>query len=300
MLEHSIRVAVVVASMKRAEEVGQLLSALSRQTLQPVAIVLSVVEPADLPENLHGAEVIMGVPGCTAQRNRGLDLIQERCDVVVFYDDDFVPASDALQGIAAFFKNHPEMAGATGLVLRDGVNGNGINYEEALMIVDAYEKDARPPIVNEDFLFAYGCNMAFRCAAIGNFRFDENLLAYGWQEDMDFAGLISKWGPVIRTNAFAGVHRGVKKGRSSGRAFGFSQVVNPIYLARKGTMGWRKAMTLITRNILANHFKIWRLEPHVDRRGRAIGNWIGLFHLLTGKADPTRINRLQAYGARTP
>jgi len=292
--DHNMRVAVIVASMKRAEEIGQLLVALARQTLQPVAIVLSVVESADLPASLpDGVEVISGSPGSSVQRNRGLDLVQDRCDAVVFYDDDFLPACNALQGIVDLFAGYPEIGGATGHVLLDGAQGDAISYEQALQAVDHYERAPRPPIVNEKYLFAYGCNMAFRCTAIGKNRFDENLPLYGWQEDMDFAARVSKWGPVIRSSAFAGVHRGVKKGRSSGRAFGFSQVVNPIYLVRKGTMTQKKAFKMMSRNIVANHVKMLRPEPYVDRRGRVLGNWIGLLHLLTGRADPTLVLKLK-------
>ncbi len=174
-------------------------------------------------------------------------------------------------------------------MLRDGIKGGGISYDSAIEIIQKFEAEPVLPIKNEDYLFAYGCNMAFRASVIGNLRFDENLPLYGWQEDMDFAAQISVHGKVIRTTAFAGVHRGVNKGRSPGKAFGFSQIVNPAYLVRKGTMTPKKALTLIVRNVLANHAKFFQPEPFVDRRGRLLGNWLGLLHLLQGKTDPTLI-----------
>ena len=128
--------------------------------------------------------------------------------------------------------------------------------------------------------------MAFRMSAIGNLRFDENLPLYGWQEDVDFAARASVHGRVVRTTAFAGVHRGVNKGRSPGKALGFSQIINPAYLVRKGTMRPKKALTLIVKNVLANHAKCLWPEPFIDRRGRLLGNWLGLLHLLQGKTDP--------------
>lgn len=285
-----MRIAVVVASINRAEEIGQLLLALKAQTLQPSVIVLSVVKAEDLPVGLAPEiEIVMGSAGLAAQRNRGLELVLERSDAVVFFDDDFMPARDSLSGISRFFTCVPEAVGCTGLVLRDGVNEGGISYETALEIVRDFEARPELPLKNDDFLFAYGCNMAFRTAAIGNLRWDENLPLYGWQEDMDFAGQIAVKGKVIRTNAFAGVHRGVNKGRSTGLRLGFSQIVNPAYLVRKGTMRPKKAATLMFRNLVANHVKVFRPEPHIDRRGRLAGNWLGLFHLLRGRADPTAV-----------
>ncbi|MDE2240690.1 MAG: glycosyltransferase family 2 protein [Rhodospirillales bacterium] len=287
MTSIDMRVSVIIASRHRAEEVGQLLNALAQQSKLPTKIVLSVSEATDLPPNLPSEiTVVTGPPGLPAQRNRGLDLIQDKCEIIIFYDDDFLPSRSSIEEIAEFFSSHPDVVGATGQVLADGINGPGLSYPEALNILAAYEAKARPPLVIEDFLCAYGCNMAFRCAGIGTKRFDEKLPRYAWQEDMDFAGQIATAGKVLRTNAFAGVHRGIKKGRGQGLDLGFSQIVNPVYLVRKGTMTRRKALTLMSRNIVANHVKVFRPEPYVDRWGRLRGNWVGLLHLLHGKADP--------------
>jgi len=292
-----MRVSVVVASVGRTEEVGQLLHALARQTKVPEAVVLSVVGQFDLPADLPpDVTVVTGAPGCSMQRNRGLELVQAQSDIVVFYDDDFLPAQDSLQRIGEFFSSHSEVVGATGRVLADGINGPGLSYREAIDVLETYEASPKPPLVNEDVLCAYGCNMAFRCAAIGKMRFDENLPRYAWQEDMDFAGQLSTVGKVIRTNAFAGVHRGVKKARSPGADLGFSQIVNPVYLVGKGTMTTRKALTLMSRNLIANHVKVLRPEPYVDRWGRLRGNWAGLVHLLCGKADPMALPSVRTRG----
>ncbi|MDE2318286.1 MAG: glycosyltransferase family 2 protein [Rhodospirillales bacterium] len=288
MSDMGMRVAVVVASVRRAEEIGQLLQALSRQTKKPEALILSVSREADLPLDLPaGVTIVTGTPSLPAQRNRGLDLVQDRCDVVVFYDDDFLPAKDSLQCISEFFLTHPLLVGATGHLLADGINGPGLPYQEALEMLATYEASPKPTLINENFLCAYGCNMAFRCEAIGTRRFDENLPKYGWQEDMDFAGQLSAVGKVIRTNAFAGVHRGVKNGRGQGADLGFSQIVNPVYLAAKGTMTKRKAASLILRNLIANHVKSLWPEPYIDRMGRLRGNWDGILHILRGNLDPT-------------
>jgi GT2 family glycosyltransferase len=282
-----MRIAVVIASTNRAEELGQLLIALARQTKLADAVILSVSSKNDLPQDLpESVRVIFGSPGLPAQRNRGLDLVLKNYDIVVFYDDDFLPARDALENICMFFYSNHAISGATGLVLADGICGPGLSYQEALDIIARYEEAVRPALVIEDFLCAYGCNMAFRCTAIGSTRFDENLPRYAWQEDMDFAGQLSATGKVIRTNAFAGVHRGVKRGRSRGDDLGFSQIVNPVYLVRKGTMTPGKAFILMARNLIANHTKVFWPEPYIDRWGRLRGNWFGVLHILHGKSNP--------------
>ncbi len=286
------RVAVVVASRNRAEELAQLLKALAGQSLAPSAIVLSVETAADLPADLPAhVQAVFGSRGSSVQRNRGMELVLRESDVVVFFDDDFLPASLALAGVARLFAASPDIAGATGLVLRDGVTEGGLSYHTAQAILADFESRTLGPVVNRTVDGTYGCNMAFRATAIGDVRFDENLPLYGWQEDVDFASRVGKFGRIVQTNAFAGVHIGVNKGRSSGIPLGFSQMVKPVYLVRKGTMSLSKAAGLILRNFLANHVKALAPEPFVDRRGRVRGNWRGIRHMLRGQVDPTEILR---------
>lgn len=287
-----MKVSVIFATVNRAQELGQALRFLERQTLLPAEVIISVSSAQDLcPDLPADARVVTGAAGACMQRNRGLDIALPNSDIVLFLDDDYLPTRDSLRGIVELFSENPDIVGATGLVLMDGVGTGGVSYETAIKIIEAHEAAEQAPIEVHTILGTYGCNMAFRSAAIGDTRFDENLPLYGWQEDIDFSVRLATRGRVVRTNAFAGVHRGVSKGRSSGVRLGFSQVVNPVYLTRKGTMPPLKALTLIGRNLLANHVKSLRPEPYIDRRGRLYGNWMGIMHLASGRADPGKILR---------
>jgi glycosyltransferase involved in cell wall biosynthesis/GT2 family glycosyltransferase len=290
----AMRVGVIVASTNRAQEISQLLYCLRRQERKPDRIVLSVHKRDDLPADVpQDVLVISGAPGLTKQRNRGLDVLIGDCDVIVFFDDDYLPDKWAIGGIARLFQEHGGIVSATGHVLEDGVNAGGISYRIAMETLYRREMTAHSVgHVRQQVLWAYGCNMAFRAAAVGALRFDENLPLHGWQEDMDFVSRISGRGDVVKTNAFCGVHRGVNKGRSPGLALGVSQIVNPVYLVRKDVMTKQKAGALMLRNLLANHARALVPEPFIDRRGRALGNWIGLFHVMLGRADPSVILRL--------
>ena len=285
-------IAVIIASIRRSEEIGQLLRHLARQSKPPAEIVLSVEQPSDLPPTLDpNLKIVMGPKGLTGQRNRGLEQVLGTHEIIVFFDDDFIPSNDALENISKLFEQNEDITAATGQVIRDGVTTGGISYREALSILDRHKNDLK--ITNIDTHGLYGCNMAFRSMAIGDIRFDEKLPLYAWQEDVDFGEQVSrKGGRVVKTNAFFGVHRGVNKGRTPGIAFGYSQVVNPVYLIRKGTMRPMQGTELMAKNLIANHIKVLRPEPFIDRAGRIRGNWIGLLHLATGKLDPTEILKL--------
>jgi GT2 family glycosyltransferase len=299
--KRAVNVAVIVASVNRGEEIGQLLAQLGCQTLLPVKIILSVERHEDLPALLDPrVQIVMGRKGLTAQRNRGLDALQGAADVVVFYDDDFLPTPTALEGVTRLFAKYPDIVGATGLVLRDGVRQGGIPYETALALVNAQHAAAGAVYAITPVDELYGCNMAFRTSAVQDLRFDEKLPLYAWQEDVDFAGQLVRKGRVVKTDAFAGVHRGVNKGRSPGVTLGFAQMVNPAYLVRKGTMRPRKAAWLMARNLVANHVRVFMPEPFIDRWGRARGNWLGLWYILSGKSDPAAILSLAALPSTPP
>lgn len=288
---------MIVASTGRPDSLAKMARSIAAQTRPPDRLVFSVVDERDLPadrDQLAGAEVVFGPRGLPRQRNAGLGGVGTGVDLIVFFDDDFVPSRFALARVAEFFAGLPDVVGATGHVLADGINLPGIPDADADAIVAAYDRDPPDdaPSVKRDVYGLYGCNMVFRAAAIGDVRFDERLPLYGWQEDIDFAAQLLPRGRLVQTRAFAGVHQGLKGGRASGVRLGYSQVINPLYLARKGTMRRKYARALVRRNVVANLLRAVRPEPWVDRRGRLWGNLIGLIDLARGRITPERIEQL--------
>jgi GT2 family glycosyltransferase len=292
IVDSSYKVAVVVASTGRPTELGQLLDRLDRQTYQPEKIVLSVVGAVDLPVSVPPRIlVVSGAKGSSAQRNRGMEPVLSCSDIIVFLDDDYLPSDRALEGIVRLFSSQPDVVGANGELLADGIHSAGIDYDSAIAMIEDHDAADDKPGDRElaDTNGLYGCNMAFRASAIGPIRFDEALPLYGWQEDIDFAAQLLPRGRLVKTTAFYGVHRGVKGARTSGLRFGYSQVVNPIYLSRKGTMRAGYALKIVTKNVLANHLRLLNPEPWVDRVGRVRGNWLAFRDVLVGKGHPCRI-----------
>jgi glycosyltransferase involved in cell wall biosynthesis len=291
-----LSVVVVIASLGRPELITQMCALMEQQSRAPDLLLFSVVSDADLPPGFRESDtikVLKGNKGLCAQRNTALDYLADRYDLIVFYDDDFVPAPSSVARIRTFFATHPDVAGATGNVISDGINTAGIGFDEAQDILRRHEeRDFSPNCIVMSLVGLYGCNMVYRTAAIGDARFDERLKLYAWQEDVDFAASLRSRGRIVKTFAFSGVHQGVKFGRTPGLKLGYSQVINPSYLARKGTMPRGFALRLIVRNMLANHLKCLKPEPWVDRLGRVKGNWIGLSDLLRGRLTPERIETL--------
>ncbi len=292
-------IAVVIASVGRPVELGRWVDHVARQTLKPMEILWCVASTADLPPDARdipeiGLRIIVAPRGSCAQRNAGLNALRSDAEIVAFFDDDYVPARDCMAGMAAAFAAMPEVVGLSGRLLADGINSPGISIETANTLIADHEQAEAPsrPFALRPADGLYGCNMAFRRAAIGQHRFDERLPLYGWQEDWDFAARVAAGRLMGMTDAFAGVHQGTKGGRTSGRRLGYSQIANPVYLYRKGSMDLRKALTLMSRNFLANHAKIMQPEPWVDRRGRAIGNWIAIRDVCLARVRPEHAVKL--------
>ncbi len=284
-----MRIAIAIASTGRAPLLRQMAPLWRAQTRPADRIVVAGASPADV-EGLAAPdiEVLIAKKGLPAQRNAALDALRD-ADLVVFFDDDFVPAPDFLAKAEAAFAAHTEIAVGTGRVLADGINTHGLTLEEAQAIVaaDHTAVDALSPTKH-----AYGCNMMLRMSLAPDLRFDERLPLYAWQEDRDFSRRLAAHGAIMRIEACAGVHMGVKAGRQSGVRFGYSQIANPLYLVGKGTMTLGEACALAGKNVLANAAKSLRPEPWVDRAGRLKGNALALGDALIGRMKPERILEL--------
>lgn len=294
-----MNIIVGIATLGRRAVLAETLEHLTQQTRLPDSIVVCPARPDDIDlERAHSlcvpVDVVSSERGLCAQRNAVLDGAG-RADILVFFDDDFIPAANFLAEVERLFTDNPDIMVATGTVLADGIHGPGLSAAEASAILAA-DKGPHPrptmwPVEN-----AYGCNMVLRMAPIvkAHLRFDENLPLYAWQEDVDFCHRLSAFGRVVHSTALRGVHLGSKNGRTSGVRFGYSQVANPLYLAGKGTMRLKRALRLMGGNIAANILGSLRRQEIVDRRGRLRGNLLAFWDMLRGRMSPQRVLSMES------
>lgn len=297
---------IVIATKGRAKETYVLLDYLQQQTEQPAHVVVVGSEARDVEglaehpsASAGGTSILLASAGLTIQRNAGLDALRAYTQdlaaedwFVTFYDDDFRPARDWLASAARALSADRQLVGITGNVLADGVSSEfGVSEADAA----AYLAGSRAPEPHWSSATSikpqtglYGCNMAYRGTVASALRFDENLPMYGWQEDFDYSSRARQFGHLILLPSCKGVHLGVSTGRTSGVRFGYSQIANPIFLLRKGTMSWRSALRLMSRNVLANIFKTALRVQIKDFPGRLRGNLIASRDLLCGNLHPLR------------
>ena len=289
-----LRIAVGIATAGRKAVLSAALDLLARQSRLPDILVVCPAAAEDLEPGLvdrlpFSTVVKIGQRGLTAQRNTILSAAAD-ADVIVFFDDDYFPQLNYLEEVEGIFLGQADVVALTGRPMRDGANGPGVEAEMALELI-AGDVSMPAVAVLAPTYGTYGCNMSFRMEPIRRHgvRFDENLPLYGWQEDIDFSRQLAPFGRIVDANVLRGVHLGTKGGRTSGVRFGYSQIANPVYLIRKGTMSVGFAAALMWRNVLANAARSFRPEPWIDRRGRLRGNWLALWDLVTWRMSPRRI-----------
>ncbi len=298
---------VIVATKGRAEATATLCAFLARQTAPIAAIHIvgsnagDVAGLAELRLGLNLTVIVAGAAGASYQRNRAIAALFDGeaapadDDLVVFFDDDYRPADNWLENAAQFMAAAPDIVGMTGTVLADGVKTAGLSEADAV----EYLAGHRPPqehwaswTAPREVTALYGCNMAVRARALRAERFDENLPLYSWQEDLDLSGRIVRLGRVVYTPVCRGVHLGSKSGRTSGVRLGYSQIANPVYLARKGSCPTPRALRFVGRALIGNAARSTRTNELFDFRGRFRGNLIALADLIRGRIDPRRILEL--------
>jgi hypothetical protein len=292
-----LKMAVGIATAGRTAILNCAIDLVARQSRTPDMLVVCPATTRDLDESLvvalpFATAVRIGKRGLTAQRNQILSAVHD-CDVIVFFDDDFFPQLNYLQEVERIFLENSDVVAVTGRPIQDGINGPGLDAEFALGLISADGAKRQDQVLAPTY-GTYGCNMAFRMDPIRqyNLSFDENLPLYGWQEDIDFSRQLAASGRIVDATVLQGVHLGTKSGRTSGVRFGYSQIANPVYLIRKGTMSRSFAWPLMWRNVLANLGRSLRPEPWIDRRGRLRGNYLAFRDLLTGHISPQRILEL--------
>ena len=285
-------IALCIATTGRPAILAETLRNVVPQTRRPDTVVVCPIRMDDVGEAAaalpFAVRIVTGSPGLAAQRNTLLRAVPS-ADLVLFIDDDFLLAPDFIARMEETFARETDCVVLTGQVAADGIAGPGLSVDEGRRILASHVGGTASvaPIFT-----AYGCNMAINWARLRATPclFDENLPLYAWAEDVDFSRQASAHGRVLKATSMVGVHLGAKSGRVSGVRFGYSQVANQVYLARKGTIPFGLALRKALENVAANLLGTIRNdEAHVDRRGRLIGNLYGLRDLVTFRLSPLRI-----------
>lgn len=290
----TMRIAAVVPTVNRHEALLRAVEGLRAQSIPLEQIVVSAPTWEGIPGGLRDAgdlELVIGSRGASRQRNVGVQAVREDVEVIIFLDDDSVPRQDLAENVAEVFRD-PEVVAMTGRMACDGAaEGREIPAAELMTALEgSHALDQLVEQVPSETL--YGCNMAIRRDAILSTPFDEALPLYSWLEDLDVARRLRARGRVVRDSRCVVAHQGsASGGRTQHVRFGYSCVANPLYLRKKGSLGWADVARLIAKPTLGN-FRGLLGPDSVSRRLRLQGEGAALIDLLRGRLTPGRIQQL--------
>jgi hypothetical protein len=285
-------VAVVIASAGRAELLAETLPITAGLDYPNYRLIVSVPNEDSLPRDAmpSGLECVTGPAGLTAQRNSAIRYLQGSVEYIFFFDDDAIPRADYVSAGVGALTEHSAAMGITGKLLFDGVAaGAPCTVAEAQKMLLESERDLEPGPAPTPCTELYGCNFGVPSRLLDSQQFDERLPLYGWLEDYDFSHRAARFGPLLYVGSAVAVHLGAGSGgRTKNKRLGYSQVVNPYYLMRKGTMSRRQAVRHIGRPLAKNVLLAGIGGQAHDRRGRLRGNIAAFMDIRSGSISPER------------
>lgn len=284
-------VAVVLASAGRPQILAQALATCRDQRGVAFTGVVSVPDRASLPADgalLADWRVVVGPRGLAAQRNTAIDALADDVDIVAFFDDDAVLRPDYLARAVRFLQQHRDVVGLTGRVLLDGARSGEIGQDVAAAALA--RSAGRSAGGWQRIRSLYGCNFVVRRAPAAATRFDERLPLYSWLEDHDFARRLMRLGGLARVEDCVAVHRAAASGgRMAHHRLGYSQVMNPVYLARKGSFSIWLATQQIFRPVAKNLVLSLGGSTVGWRRDRLTGNMLAFRDAVRLRIRPERV-----------
>jgi GT2 family glycosyltransferase len=278
---------VIIASKGRPGVLQETLESLARQDLPPGEIIVSVTCQHDVatPAGFGSHKLLFGPAGSSTQRNTGIRALDPKCELVTFLDDDVELAPDYFRQLRRLVVENPDAVGFGGKVLLNGTT-------RLVAKQTIREMAGNSGGVAQAVSGLYGCNMSFRRSAMLDEGFDERLSLYAWLEDFDFSSRMARKGRLLIGPDMILCHLAAPSGRMSHARFGFAQIMNPFYLAKKGIMTWPECLKKhLIAAILGNLAHLAK-DPK-SRSQRLLGNFKALRMIARGTIKPEAVMDLK-------
>jgi len=293
------KIAFVVATKDRPKDIRTMLQSLESQSCRPNQVV--IVDSGSQPMNSIVEEfqslVIKYVrydrPSASAQRNAGIEAVNEGIELIGFLDDDVVLEFGAVESILRFWRDAAEDVGGCAFNLKNfkRTDMERLKHSSLARLLGLYspEKGVVMPsgwqtmigTVQETTYVQWLPSTAavWRRSVIERFRFEEYFGGYSYLEDLDFSYGVSRQYKLAVVADAAFFHYHSSAGRIDRYKFGKIEVVNRLFFVRKhGLSVPRCYIGLIIRMLMTLSFA----AKSLDRTEvlRALGNCSGLVRSL--------------------
>lgn len=295
------KIAYVVPTKDRADDLRKLLESLRKQTVAPDQIV--IVDASDPPmdvichafQDLPLTYVREFPPSLARQRNAGMAALHDQITVAGYLDDDLELDPDATERMLAFWntagekvggaaftivnqpKRHPVFGMASALFLLNG-------RKQGKMLRSGFATSIATPATDIRTDWLYGGATLWRRDVIASYDYDEWYIGHGFLEDVDYSYRVSRsyelW-VIAGARVWHWPHPILK---SKNISLGMQQVVNRFYFARKmGSFSMPALIWAIFGQCILNGLNAIRSRSS-DGLLRLVGNIKGIGRILTGRS----------------
>lgn len=253
MQEFKPSVACVIATKDRPELLRRLLWSLKAQSYKPVQIVIVdssknsdekiTQEFLDLPVKY----MIHQPPSGTAQRNAGVEAVDQGIEFVGIVDDDAVLEANALEAMMNFWEEaNEDVGGASFNLLNHPQTYASVLKSRAITEKLGFYSKNNGKVLSSGFHTLIGTVkrttwvqwlpstfVIWRKRVFDDYKFDEWFSGYSYLEDLDFSYRVGKEYKLAIVADARFYHYPAPGGRGSGYRFGIREVLNRVYFVRK-------------------------------------------------------------------
>ncbi|HBT41713.1 MAG TPA: glycosyltransferase [Rhodospirillaceae bacterium] len=297
-MKTAVKLAYVVPTKDRPDDLGKLLESIRRQTRMPDQLIIvdgsapDVRHVVDRFADLPITYVREMPPSLARQRNAGMAALSDDITVAGYLDDDIVMEPDATEKMLEFWEDAATDVGGAAFSI---INQPQIIRESVLKFFLMHGSKpgkvmpsgfaAFIPYVTKTIQteWLYGGATVWRREVIDEISFDEWYDGYGYLEDLDYSYRVSRRWKLFVTGDARVWHFSGQKSLDKQYELGRQQTFNRIYFVRKMKTFSRLATAwalsgLVFMALLA--FLRYRDRP---RYRRIVGNLHGIVAALSGR-----------------
>jgi glycosyltransferase involved in cell wall biosynthesis len=296
------RIAFVVPTKDRPDDLRKMLASLAAQTRRPEQVI--VVDGSDPPVRAVVEEfallpieyVRVFPPSLARQRNAGMARLGGDITLAGYLDDDLVLEPQAVQRMLEFWANAGPDVGGAAFTITNNPPPSAMTLKQLFGIDDArpgrvlpsgFVSTITPQRADLETEWLYGGATVWRRSVIESYPYDEWFVGTGFMEDIDFSCTVrARYRMFVVVGArLAHYSRPVRPERQ--RLLGKWQVVNRMHVVRKHrarglsvAAAWYASFGLFLLNLAAAVVRVRR-----DPWNRARGNAAGMLSELLGRRE---------------
>ena len=289
----SHKIAFVVPTMDRKEDICFMLKSIERQTVLPNQIIIVDGGYNPIPDivnefsKLNIDYIRVFPPSLARQKNEGVKIINDNITLVGFLDDDLELCPDAIEKMIAFWDNAPSTYGGAAFAITNsdrkvgavrklfGMDSNNLGEVLSTGFVSMLDN----PRITTDVSWLYGGATVWKRKVLEEFKYDEWFKGSGYMEDIDFSFNIGgSYSLIILSEARVNHHHHPIR-RDRYYILGEWQIINRLYFVRKYKhrglsifKAWLSSFILFILNMAASILKL-----DYDRFRLTLGNIAGIF-----------------------